>query len=125
MEFSNMSATGIFDGVVPMIFDERGGQIDGGRLEARPPGGTLSYIGAVSDQDLGAYGKLAFDALKSLRYDRFIIALDGELAGEFLTQIELDGIATNTEPLRSEAHTSELQYLMRISYAVFCLKKKT
>src|SRR3546814_3182934 len=25
---------------------------------------------------------------------------------------------------RSEEHTSELQYLMRISYAVFCLKKK-
>src|SRR3546814_4739193 len=28
-------------------------------------------------------------------------------------------------PLRSEEHTSELQSLMRISYAVFCLKKKT
>src|SRR3546814_11216275 len=35
------------------------------------------------------------------------------------TQVELfDG-------LRSEEHTSELQSLMRISYAVFCLKKKT
>src|SRR3546814_137944 len=29
------------------------------------------------------------------------------------------------EGLRSEEHTSELQSLMRISYAVFCLKKKT
>src|SRR3546814_2899716 len=29
------------------------------------------------------------------------------------------------EQLRSEEHTSELQSLMRISYAVFCLKKKT
>src|SRR3546814_7659130 len=28
-------------------------------------------------------------------------------------------------PYRSEEHTSELQSLMRISYAVFCLKKKT
>src|SRR3546814_4633835 len=28
------------------------------------------------------------------------------------------------EPFRSEEHTSELQSLMRISYAVFCLKKK-
>src|SRR3546814_2617436 len=27
--------------------------------------------------------------------------------------------------MRSEEHTSELQSLMRISYAVFCLKKKT
>src|SRR3546814_8989372 len=30
----------------------------------------------------------------------------------------------NTVRLRSEEHTSELQSLMRISYAVFCLKKK-
>src|SRR3546814_10010998 len=29
------------------------------------------------------------------------------------------------DALRSEEHTSELQSLMRISYAVFCLKKKT
>src|SRR3546814_3995021 len=28
------------------------------------------------------------------------------------------------QPNRSEEHTSELQSLMRISYAVFCLKKK-
>src|SRR3546814_2090333 len=28
-------------------------------------------------------------------------------------------------PMRSEEHTSELQSLLRISYAVFCLKKKT
>src|SRR3546814_2367779 len=27
-------------------------------------------------------------------------------------------------PIKSEEHTSELQSLMRISYAVFCLKKK-
>src|SRR3546814_4953437 len=30
----------------------------------------------------------------------------------------------NSERRRSEEHTSELQSLMRISYAVFCLKKK-
>src|SRR3546814_5275786 len=31
---------------------------------------------------------------------------------------------SDTPGLRSEEHTSELQSLMRISYAVFCLKKK-
>src|SRR3546814_1529977 len=31
---------------------------------------------------------------------------------------------TDMLPFRSEEHTSELQSLMRISYAVFCLKKK-
>src|SRR3546814_2399372 len=36
-----------------------------------------------------------------------------------------EGQTTNVEdPCRSEEHTSELQSLMRISYAVFCLKKK-
>src|SRR3546814_3042586 len=38
-------------------------------------------------------------------------------------------VATSTVAMfvlmRSEEHTSELQSLMRISYAVFCLKKKT
>src|SRR3546814_5672762 len=34
------------------------------------------------------------------------------------------GLGVLTACLRSEEHTSELQSLMRISYAVFCLKKK-
>src|SRR3546814_565426 len=33
--------------------------------------------------------------------------------------------ALDRAPIRSEEHTSELQSLMRISYSVFCLKKKT
>src|SRR3546814_4785331 len=40
------------------------------------------------------------------------------------TEIEIDG-AVGIIHIRSEEHTSELQSLMRISYAVFCLKKKT
>src|SRR3546814_3390458 len=35
-----------------------------------------------------------------------------------------DGNVTEVLRIRSEEHTSELQSLMRISYAVFCLKKK-
>src|SRR3546814_7637309 len=39
---------------------------------------------------------------------------------------ELDAMAYFDDVfIRSEEHTSELQSLMRISYAVFCLKKKT
>src|SRR3546814_7244467 len=34
-------------------------------------------------------------------------------------------VAAEMEQVRSEEHTSELQSLMRISYAVFCLKNKT
>src|SRR3546814_2430217 len=35
-----------------------------------------------------------------------------------------DGLGDGADVVRSEEHTSELQSLMRISYAVFCLKKK-
>src|SRR3546814_10596313 len=37
---------------------------------------------------------------------------------------EKDGQRIESAMARSEEHTSELQSLMRISYAVFCLKKK-
>src|SRR3546814_8947385 len=40
------------------------------------------------------------------------------------TNMILAYLSENVLGLRSEEHTSELQSLMRISYAVFCLKKK-
>src|SRR3546814_14541037 len=39
-------------------------------------------------------------------------------------RITLGGVRLRIHQQRSEEHTSELQSLMRISYAVFCLKKK-
>src|SRR3546814_4912027 len=39
-------------------------------------------------------------------------------------EIRLDDPEARLKPGRSEEHTSELQSLMRTSYAVFCLKKK-
>src|SRR3546814_7395286 len=42
-----------------------------------------------------------------------------------LSAVEIDRIKKLPPEERSEEHTSELQSLMRISYAVFCLKKKT
>src|SRR3546814_2821354 len=41
-----------------------------------------------------------------------------------LTGVRALELADPAEEARSEEHTSELQSLMRISYAVFCLKKK-
>src|SRR3546814_10891353 len=48
------------------------------------------------------------------------------VAGSFMTEVECFHHASRTLVLtdRSEEHTSELQSLMRISYSVFCLKKK-
>src|SRR3546814_2933597 len=48
---------------------------------------------------------------------------DREFSGLSLCRIA--GARRLARSLRSEEHTSELQSLMRISYAVFCLKKKT
>src|SRR3546814_20033093 len=45
-------------------------------------------------------------------------------AGKSLLALGLLILAIVALPFRSEEHTSELQSLMRISYAVFCLKKK-
>src|SRR3546814_9454679 len=60
--------------------------------------------------------------------------IDGalDLAREVSAGEALEGVVgrrgghrrTNLSTARSEEHTSELQSLMRISYAVFCLKKK-
>src|SRR3546814_5468260 len=44
--------------------------------------------------------------------------------GNYSAAINRSAIACEITLRRSEEHTSELQSLMRISYAVFCLKKK-
>src|SRR3546814_3682447 len=50
----------------------------------------------------------------------------GGAAGFSLTDFVVEqALAGIFHYIRSEEHTSELQSLMRISYAVFCLKKKT
>src|SRR3546814_8620637 len=48
---------------------------------------------------------------------------DSGLKAEKLMDVD-EVLASAREAKRSEEHTSELQSLMRISYAVFCLKKK-
>src|SRR3546814_4535107 len=49
------------------------------------------------------------------------LEVDGEMMADTAWN---DALRRRTFPNRSEEHTSELQSLMRISYAVFCLKKK-
>jgi translocation and assembly module TamB len=90
--FKEFAATGKFDGVLPMIFDEEGGRIVGGRLDSRPGGGSLAYEGVVSKADLGTMGNIAFNALRDLRFKSMIIRLDGDLAGEFTSRLTIDGV---------------------------------
>ncbi|WP_120715804.1 intermembrane phospholipid transport protein YdbH family protein [Tsuneonella amylolytica] len=93
MELPNISATGTFDGTMPIIFDNAGvGRIEGGLLIARPPGGNVSYVGELSRENLGAIANFAFDALKSLDYQQMSIGMDGNLTGEIVTRVRFDGV---------------------------------
>src|SRR3546814_5409535 len=54
-----------------------------------------------------------------------VVAASGGKAAYFRCDIAQEEDVKALVAQRSEEHTSELQSLMRISYAVFCLKKKT
>src|SRR3546814_1818008 len=87
-----------------------------------PPKGYLQRLRQICDK----HGIL-------LIFDEVITGF-GRLGASFATEYfgvvpdiitTAKGITNGTVPMgRSEEHTSELQSLMRISYAVFCLKKK-
>src|SRR3546814_3183362 len=86
--------------------------------------GRQIFSGAVIDRDVGRDRRLgAADGLDlAIRQQHGAIVDPSAFAVEnrdVTHRRHLPGIG-----LRSEEHTSELQSLMRISYAVFCLKKK-
>src|SRR3546814_8156916 len=93
---------------------------DRGRDAELPEPEPLPTWDAATDDELAA-----LDALGK--------AGEWELGGRTLKLTNLDKVLFPAGPdgepvtkrdLRSEEHTSELQSLMRISYAVFCLTKK-
>src|SRR3546814_2510809 len=79
---------------------------------------TLSInLGTSYVNDFNAFGRIyqvRAQADQQLRMER-----------EDIQRLKVRSATGALVPLRSEEHTSELQSLMRISYAVFCLKKKT
>src|SRR3546814_7565659 len=88
--------------------------------------GTVSYYDPEDGQDvtvsiLSGGAKLQWKVDWAMRW--VALGVDYEMAGKDL----IDSVTQSSKIariLRSEEHTSELQSLMRISYAVFCLKKK-
>src|SRR3546814_4010632 len=79
-----------------------------------------SATGGTASADFTVQG-VAFDS-REVRQGDLFIAMKGEATDghKFIDK----AIAAGAAGIRSEEHTSELQSLMRISYAVFCLKKK-
>jgi hypothetical protein len=88
--FSGFELSGIFDGELPMVFDDSGGRIVGGRLVSRAPGGELKYTGT---KPKGLAPGLAFDLLSDIRYRSMVIGLDGDLSGEFATKVAIDHVS--------------------------------
>ena len=93
LELANVNASGVFDGKLPLVFDQNGGRVVGGVLMSRPPGGNVSYIGELTYKDLSAMGNFAFDALRSVDYRRMQIDLDGALQGEIVTRVAFEGLS--------------------------------
>jgi len=93
MELGNLSASGTFDGQLPLLFDAQGGRIEGGSLISQAPGGNVSYVGELSYKDLSTMGNFAFQALRSLDYKRMQIWLDGDLGGEIVAKVQFNGVS--------------------------------
>src|SRR3546814_2136253 len=93
-------------------------EIGDGVFEVRSTNGDTFLGGEDFDLRLVDYFATEFKKEQGidLRSDRLALQRLKEAAEK--AKIEL------SSSTRSEAHTSELQSLMRISYAVFCLKKK-
>ena len=90
--FDNINATGKFDGTLPVEFSGLGGRIVGGRIDSRAGGGTLAYVGELSNRNLGVIANFAFGALRSLKYDDLTVVLNGDLDGEMVTDIRFGGV---------------------------------
>src|SRR3546814_7295033 len=84
---------------------------------------------AQSDQGMQERAATAADSARreagSVMDDARSQASDVASAGAEQARAVVDDAKHQARRLRSEEHTSELQSLMRISYAVFCLKKQT
>src|SRR3546814_1774962 len=86
--------------------------------QAAAPGHRFEF-GLQLAEPLGRGALFGIGAKLARRDERVIGRKDG---GHLLP---LRIVPAKLSTIRSEEHTSELQSLMRISYAVFCLKKKT
>ena len=93
MELGNISATGTFDGELPLVFEGVDGRIVGGTLTAREPGGNLSYVGELTYEDMGAIANFAFRSLRSLDFERMSLQIDGPLTGDLITKIQFEGVS--------------------------------
>src|SRR3546814_1189237 len=78
----------------------------------------------VDRRDAGAGQQFAAQQPAVVDRQRYLPGAGHERPAAFRATLPAGGKGDHQAAVRSEEHTSELQSLMRISYAVFCLKKK-
>src|SRR3546814_984716 len=81
--------------------------------------GNLAFGLKLRGHDKASIAARVAEAAKTLELDQLLDRKPGALSGG-----QRQRVALGRALVRSEEHTSELQSLMRISYAVFCLNKK-
>src|SRR3546814_2329976 len=91
------------------------------RSQARSLTDLLRGRAGIDIGNQGGHGKLSIVFMRGAEADQVLVLIDGVRVGSVSAGLT----AFQDLPVdRSEEHTSELQSLMRISYAVFCLKTK-
>jgi hypothetical protein len=86
----DVTATGRIEGRFPLLLTRRSAFINGGVLRSQGDGGVLSYTGQAGADATGV-SRIAFDALRSFRYDSLSLTLDGDLNGDVVSSIEFSG----------------------------------
>src|SRR3546814_5002166 len=79
-----------------------------------------------ADARIGGRGDARFEEIAPIAVDALDILVRADLIARIVVKIDRRTIERVIEIgiVRSEEHTSELQSLMRLSYAVFCLTKQ-
>src|SRR3546814_9532692 len=99
--------------------------VDGGLLSPMPMAATRMYSADwVVAVDLNAHLHPVDDGMPRPVVIEEKKPTDGDTPQTDSLRQRIGGFLDDFIEKRSEEHTSELQSLMRISYAVFCLKKK-
>src|SRR3546814_7396860 len=118
--------SGVKPGMVASTFIKEIGQLADYRLYGRVAGVLGMLVEVVGlEQALAIGSRCAIHAQGGRRVTCEVIGFRQRRALLLpFGSLEGVGLGCKAEVMRSEEHTSELQSLMRISYAVFCLKKQ-
>ncbi len=94
LELENaIEGSGTLDGELPIHLGDNGLSVQAGKLRARPPGGTIRYLGQLPQNELtdNPQLQLALDALRNFHYKILDITADYEENGSLTLAARLEG----------------------------------